>query len=72
MGLFTLNIFTIGLTCLVNMASLKENHDKLVFECFYHYSYLLFRTLIGHRLFQKKFNFRVLNFGCPFNRGKDN
>ena len=54
------------------MESLQDNHDKLVFECFYHYSHLPFWTLICHRLFQNKFHFRVLNFGCPFNRGKDN
>ena len=51
---------------LVNMESLQDNHDKLVFECFYHYSHLPFRTLICHRLFQNKFIFRVLNFGSPF------
>ena len=48
---------------LVNMESLKDNHDKLVFECFYHYSHLPFRTLLCHRLFQNKFHFCVLNFG---------
>jgi len=32
----------------------------------------LFRTVIYHRLFQKKVNLHVLNFGWPFKRGKDN
>ena len=57
---------------LVNMESLQDNRDKLVFECFYHYSHLPFRTLICHHFFQNKFIFRVLNFGSPCNWGKEN
>lgn len=49
----TLNIFHHLVNFSVNMVSLRDKHDKHVFECFYHLS-LLFWTIIRHCLIENK------------------
>jgi len=64
-------LFNHRVNCLVNMESRLEYHDLKVCLNVFIRPPFLFQSLLCYRLFPEKGKLRVLNFGRPFNRGKD-